>query len=240
MVKVRLKNGEIFNAHLKSRDKKIMSFEMGDSVRVIDSKEVFQIISNKELIYSDPVFKDTYIFMPSGIQLKQGEGYFRNTMLGVNGFSLGLTDNVSISAYAEFFSGDFNMVFFPKVGGEIADKVHLSFTIPLFKSKNAISSFGIGTLTFGSSKSNFSIGVGTPLSPETGNLDFGFALSGVLPMSEHVSLVSENYFIPDSEDTYGFGVQSLRFTGRRNTFDLGLFVVPSESAFPYASYIIGF
>jgi len=77
-----------------------------------------------------------YLFSPSAFNLRRGEGYYQNTMLTLNSFNVGLTDNISIGGGFELIStiisltasnstgSTFAPIFFltPKVGFRVNEK----------------------------------------------------------------------------------------------------------------------
>ncbi|MBV42698.1 MAG: hypothetical protein CL834_06655 [Crocinitomicaceae bacterium] len=101
-----------------------------------------------------------YFFAPSGIQLKQGEGYFQSN-IALNSVSIGVTDNVTIGGLLSFVGAGGSL----KIGKEIAENVHASFGGIGFKDYIGELDRPIGlmfaNITWGTEDRNLTVNIGT-------------------------------------------------------------------------------
>lgn len=192
-----------------------------------------------------------YFFSPSAANLKKGEGYYQNSYLLFNSVNYGLTDFLSIGGGFEIlstFSGADPIYFLtPKVGFEVSEKVHVGAGV-LFMGVGDEGNFGIayGLGTYGNTNSNMTLGAGW------GFLDGEFSenpfitLSGMHRLRRNISFVSENWFVPDLDDSY-YGLLSygIRFFGEKLSVDLG-FINNGDIAevifigIPYVDFVVKF
>lgn len=197
-----------------------------------------------------------YLYGPSAFSLKKGEGYYQNTMLLLNSFNVGLTNNISIGGGFEllstFFLHDLGQIFFitPKVGFKVAEKFHAGGGV--LYANNPDSSYGnriglgiaYGIVTYGTLDHNI-----------TGGFGWGFVLgefqerpfitfSGMTRISKRTALVTENWLIPIN-NYYGLFSYGIRFFGEKMAVDLALihsaaFAENLLIGIPYVSFIMKF
>jgi hypothetical protein len=183
-------------------------------------------------------------FAPTGQMLKKGEGYFADYELFFPGFAYGVTDNVSVGGGVSIFPvGVEEQVYYftPKVGMSFGEQVHLAAGLLFAGTKGGTGGVGYGAGTFGDGDASVSVGLG-----------YGFAggeieskpvamLGGEKRISRRVTLVSENYLLPISDNNivYSFGV---RFMGEKLTTDLALFNASGSSIIgvPYVDFVFRF
>ncbi len=216
-------------------------------------------IKNNEYWFENPN-ATRYLFGTSAFNLKQGEGYYQNTMLLLNSFNVGITDYFSIGGGIEFLStfitlsqGSFNPIiyFTPKVGFSVADNIHvgggvLLASIPQF---GETSNTGLGMLyglgTYGNLDHNVTATIGW------GSVDGNsfnkplITVSGMTRVAKKTALVTENWLIPtDSsyEPIFSYGV---RFFGENIAVDLA-FINNWDIAqslligVPYVNFVVKF
>ncbi len=148
-----------------------------------------------------------YFVFPSGYGLKKGQSYYENVYIFWNSVSYGLTDNFMVTGGVEvaslLFAGNVPLFFAsPK------------FSIPFSNQKGA---FGINatilsipgsgdfqglgflssSLTLGSRNNNFTLGLGAGFNFDGGITDevIPMTLSGMIRVSEKISLITENWVI---------------------------------------------
>ena len=107
-----------------------------------------------------------YFFAPSGIQLKQGEGYFQSN-IALNSVSIGVTENVTVGGLLSFVGAGASL----KIGKEIAEGVNASFGGIGFKDYIGELDRPIGlvfaNITWGTEDRNLTINLGTGTKFET-------------------------------------------------------------------------
>jgi hypothetical protein len=179
-----------------------------------------------------------YLYMPTAIPLKKGEGYYQNSMLLLNTINYGVTDHLSIGGgflVPVAFMGT------AKVGYEVAHKVHIGgggVVAGGFGGLNFGIGAGYGEITFGDENINCSVAGGMGFSKQetydysnhsySRDWKFGknpmFSISGMARVSNRVALVTENWFIPtqvghyngyNSPTTYTTEYQALNAFGFR-------------------------
>lgn len=175
-----------------------------------------------------------YLFSPTAINLKKGEGYYQNAYVVANSANYGLTDNFSIGGgvflpVAVFLT--------PKVGFKFNEKFHAGagVIVGLFPGPTTV---GIlyGVATYGSNEHNITGGAGY------GFIDNDFTqypmitLSAMTRIGRRIALVTENWGIPltDIDYNYTTGAESkklnymvlisygIRIMNEKITFDIAL------------------
>lgn len=146
-----------------------------------------------------------YLFAPSAIPLKKGEGYYQNVMIGLNSLNYGLTDYLSISAGLELFSsfsslftqGNFVLGFVNvKTGFQVTDKLHLGAGVlagGAFLQNGGRGAIGYGLATYGSPNSNITVGAGLGKIGEKWKNDPVITINGMHMINRKVGLVTENW-----------------------------------------------
>ncbi len=199
-----------------------------------------------------------YFFGPSAIPIKKGEKYYQNALFLLNSFQIGITDNFSIGAGTII---PFAVFITPKIGYQVSKNLHLGggFIVvnSLLKDPNFGIGAGYGSATLGSKEHNLTLNVGLGAYKDLSDMKWKTAdkpmvtLSGMTRISDHLMLMSENWFVSANTVNYDdngnrivktktLGILSLgvRYLGNQYAFDAG-FISPSEGglfAFPYLSY----
>lgn len=205
-----------------------------------------------------------YLFAPSAIPLKKGEGYYHNIMILMNGFRYGVTDRVSVGAGIIMPIGFYADM---KYGRQISKNVHVAAGGMLITTMMGIGvgvGCGFGSITVGDRWTNatFTAGYGAVMSDGDWNatnrpiLNF----SGMLRITDGFSLVTENYFFPVRDYEYTNGNYSnpqishhyrpqlsggFRIGSGRHTFDVAGITLGDISqgdlfVIPYFSYAYHF
>ena len=186
-----------------------------------------------------------YFFGPSGIPLKKGKGYYQNILVTTNFVNYGITKNISIGGGFEFIStvAGYPIWFLtPKVGFEISKNMNVGggFIMAGFASEGT-ATLGYGVFTLGHSETNLSLGAGYGLFDGEISEYPAIMISGTHRISTSISLLSENYVIPNN---FYFGIHGIRIHSEKNAFDIGAIVIPDITEFipalPYAGYVRAF
>jgi hypothetical protein len=256
------------------------------SIRIITEKRLLITIQKKEIITIDifdksssviPTFTidsqywfenpnaSRYFISASAYNLKKGQHTYQNTYLGMNSFNFGISDKFSLSTGFELFStfiyllgGDFKPSIYvsPKCGFKVNDNFHLGGGIFYANHISELFSFdkGISYIycngTYGTLNNNLTIGLGWAGVPL-------LTLCGQARLSEHCSLVTENWFssnlglnVNGLTNSYsrnnifngGLYTYGLRFIGESVTFDVALMNNPdiyreSSIGYPYLDFV---
>jgi hypothetical protein len=180
-----------------------------------------------------------YLFAPSAFTLKAGEGYYQNTGIALNSFNVGVTNWMSFGGGIEFFTtigsisaGDFSPTFYvtPKIGFEVAKDLRLGAGIlylQILGSEFKLANF-YGVVTYGNADYNISTGIGWgygQFEDEVGSWQEKpmITLCGTARMSKKLAFVSENWFIPNADESgtgyYPIFSYGLRFMGESISVD---------------------
>jgi hypothetical protein len=228
-----------------------------ESVNVISKQEINQFANPQPT---------RYFFAPSAIPLKKGDKYYQNAYFLLNSIQAGLSDHFSIGGGVFV---PFALFITPKIGYQVAPKVHVGGGVLFATSLIRDFNFGVGTVygsfTYGTNEHNFTVnaGLGGVNEGSGGNHQWKFAskpmftLSGMTRISKRVLLMTENWIFSTSSENFdtitgqyvntvsvynGLLSAGARIVGRRYAFDVGLLSPSSTefSAIPYIAYNVKF
>jgi hypothetical protein len=212
---ITLKDGQELHGRVVSRDAKKVVVELAKGGRMelpahlvasVEEDETVQVRANGDIWFQDPN-RTRYLYAPSAMMLRQGEGYFSQKELVFSSISYGLSDNITLQAGAVLplwvlGANGFNIIGGVKVGGSPLDKLHLAVgaqAISFPSSGLVAAGFLFGTATYGTPDIHVSLGVGSPFLL-TGSFSLApqavTTLSGNVRVGQNVALVSENWLIP--------------------------------------------
>lgn len=232
-VMVEMRDGNSFNGVLKGRQGDTVTVESATlgvlnlNIKNIKSITALDASQLKSGVYW---FENTHatrgFFAPTGFNLRKGEGYYSNVLIGLNSVAYGFTDNFTIGAGADAFTvltGNAPALLYitPKFsfrGGE-------SFTYGVgalvgsfgLNADRATAGIAYGVGTFGNRNNNVSIAVGYGFAEGSWSKQPVVTLSGQYRVARKVSLMTENYILPDVV----FGVTGARFMNSNFSFDIG-------------------
>lgn len=245
--KVVLKDGSEFVGHIIAKDTEKVVFRTPSVDRLeiplgqIERMEEVEGSSMKSGRYWFPNPNATrYLFGPSAINLKKGEGYYQNTWVLLNSFNVGVTDYFSIGGGFELISTFATMgssegwqpvvILTPKVGFKVKEDFHLGSGI-LYLNVPGVDfedsgpdrtglgiAYGIGT--YGSFDHNVTFGAGWGFIQDEWADRPILTVSGMTRISRKTALVSENWILP-VDGYYGIYSYGIRFFGEKLAVDLG-------------------
>ena len=189
-----------------------------------------------------------YLFGPSAFNLKKGEGYYQNTMVGLNSFNVGITDNFSIGGGLELFSliaGYPVFIITPKVGFKVSNNFNAGGGVLYAKAGDAGSLgivYGLGTI--GNVDHNLTGGLGWGFIEDEFSASPVITISGMTRLSKRVALVSENWFITSNgfDGIISYGV---RFFGEKMAVDVAFINNPAIArtfviGIPWVDFVVKF
>ena len=243
---VEMKNGGEHIGYIIKKDADILVLKtVNGALRLIASDVVLIEKYVKGYFDFDIPLSSRYFWGPSGIPLEKGEGNYQNTYISINRVDYGISNNLSISGGVELITliGGSGLWFVnPKLGFEISENIHLgmgAYVLGVFGEEN-IETIGYGVLTLGDLETNLSLGGGYSFALGEVSEKPLLMISGTQRISNRVSLISENYIIPDGKNTFYLGIQGIRIFYKKNAFDIGLLFTPELKdilpVFPYFSY----
>ena len=251
--RITLKDGQELHGVVVRQDSQVVVVELADGDRLelparqvkdITAEHNAQVRDNGEIWFQDPN-RTRYLYAPSGMMLRQGEGYFSQKELFFSSLNYGLTDYITVQAGAVLpawllGAPGFNFIGGIKVGTSVGDRLHLAvgaqgLVLPGFGGgSGGTAGFLFGTATYGTPDAHLSLGVGKPftLSNSGGELDSNIiaTLSGNVRLSQRVALVTENWLIPtlgtSTSELPMLNSLAVRLFGESWAVDLGGIRVP--------------
>ncbi len=217
--RITLKDGQELHGVVVRQDSQVVVVELADGDRMeLPARQVKDITvernaevrDNGEIWFQDPN-RTRYLYAPTGMMLREGEGYFSQKELFFSSMNYGLSDNITVQAGAVvpawlLGAGGFNFIAGIKVGGSVGDRLHLAagaqglFLPGISTGVGGAVGFVFGTATYGTPDAHLSLGLGKPfmLTNSGGSLDSTIitTLSGNLRVSQRVALVTENWLMP--------------------------------------------
>ncbi|GAA4825788.1 hypothetical protein [Algivirga pacifica] len=196
-----------------------------------------------------------YFFAPTGVPIQKDEGYYQNIYVTVNMVNYGVSNNFSMGGGIELItllSGNPVGFLSPKIGFKLTEKLHTGGGVFLGGSPNMdgesfLAGIGYWVITYGTADANITAGAGylwASTDGETESLEAPLlTFSGMKRVSRSIALVSENYiYTGELDDTSPYkGIQGIRIMSQKNTFDIGLLIVPEITdeilGIPYLSYV---
>ncbi|WP_143196169.1 hypothetical protein [Archangium sp. Cb G35] len=266
--RITLKDGQELHGVVVRQDSQVVVLELADGDRMeLPARQVkdiavernAQVRDNGEIWFQDPN-RTRYLYAPTGMMLRQGEGYFSQKELFFSSLNYGLTDHITVQAGAVvpawlLGAPGFNFIGGIKVGGSVGDRLHLAagaqgLFLPGIGGMGGAVGFVFGTATYGTPDAHLSVGLGKPftLTNSGGSLDSTIitTLSGNLRLSQRVALVTENWLMPtfiESGNSQLPMINSLavRLFGESWAVDLGGIRVPGLSLpIPWVDFAYNF
>jgi len=244
IVVIKMENGDEYKGTVSKKDSETIVLKTVNGEISLIATNVRSIENyDYEGIFEFPNPHDTrYFFGPSGIPIKKGKGYYQNLAVTTNFVNYGITENFSIGGGFEFISTiNGNPIWFltPKVGFEVKENIHVGggLFIAGFAAAGT-ATLGYGVVTFGDSETNLSIGAGYGLVDGELSDNPAIMFSGTHRVSKSISLLSENYVLPNSLEGVSYlGIHGIRILSKNNAFDIGLSFNPGASFLPSLPFV---
>lgn len=246
--RITLKDGQQLHGVVVHRDTQTVVVELAAGgrmelpahlVKSVEDERNAQVRDNGEVWFQDPN-RTRYLYAPSAMMLRQGEGYVSQKELFFSSVSYGLTDNVTLQAGAIlplWLAGEngFNVIGGVKIGGSLTDRLHLAggaqaLVVPTYGAMG----FLFGTATYGTPDAHLSLAVGAPFTLVQGSSSIASqvitTLSGNVRMSQRLALVTENWLMPayisSNSELPMLNSLALRIFGQQWAVDIGAVRVP--------------
>jgi hypothetical protein len=232
-----LKDGQQLRGKLVARDASGATIELPGGARVVvPAASIARIELAKEgqtEVRSRDPNRTRYLYSPSGFMLKGGEGYLSQTELLLTSVYYGVTDFMTLGIGTAipflFVEDGANLVGTLKLGLSAGEYVHLATGVQAFwlpgVEAGTTAGFLFGTVTLGTPDLHLGVSAGPPfVAGDAANDvgDFIFSVSGNVRVSEHVALVTENWFAPSGSEGFYALSGAIRFIGQRLGVDAGL------------------
>ncbi len=191
------------------------------------------------------------LLSPTGYGLKSGEAYYQNIYVFFNLLFFGITDYFSLGVGTEFItlsSGNPMIFLNPKLSFEISENVNVGLSSLLIYGHlgrgNIYSGVHSAVITYGNKDDNITLGGGV-FTLQQEDPSGVITLSGMLRISKSLALVSENWYVPDSNVDFEYSSilsYAIRLMGENFSFDLGFINNPSLAehmilGIPYIDFI---
>ena len=171
------------------------------------------------------------LFSSTAFPLEKGTGYYSNTWLFIHTFAAGITDRFTLGGGATTIPGiafndnlfyllpKYTLVSRPQAQFALGALVGgLPFNSDFGDVATAGLVYGVGTI--GSRESNVSLGAAWGYANDEITDRPGIMLGGQGRISRRVSLISENWFFPNGDETESVLSYGLRFLGENISVDL--------------------
>jgi hypothetical protein len=172
------------------------------------------------------------LFSSTAFPLEKGTGYYANTWLFIHTFAVGLTDRFTLGGGATTIPGiafndnlfmllpKYTLVSRPRAQFALGALVGLLPFGDDFDDDVASAGLLYGVGTVGTRESNISLGAGWGYNNDEITDRPLIMLGGQGRIARRVSLISENWFFPNGDDTEGAISYGLRFLGENISADL--------------------
>ena len=269
-VRLELKNGKTVGGQLIQKSETEVSLSTSDLGKVTipwSTIKSMNMVAKEEIDRLANPQPSRYFFAPSAIPLKKGDKYYQNALFLLNSFQAGITDHFSLGGGIVV---PFAIFITPKIGYQVAEKVHVGGGILFATSLIQDLNFGVGTIygsfTYGSKEHNMTLNAGLGALKENtgmGSKDYSwkfankpmFTISGMTRISKRAMLITENWIFSYKTVNYDSNGQlinstaaytgvlsaGLRILGERSAYDVGLLSSSiGGGAIPYIAYNIKF
>ncbi|MGQ0829286.1 MAG: hypothetical protein ACT4ON_12940 [Bacteroidota bacterium] len=232
-------------------------------IRQVREFEEATITDNGKIWFKNPNCT-RYLYAPSAIPLKKGEGYYQNVYGAGNAVNFGLSNNISIGGG---LVGPVGAYINTKVGFKLGNYVHIATGALLGNSFFPINNnnfglgIGFGVFTIGNYDHNITVGAGYGFMNDRGKTKWQeqpiFVANGMARLGKKFALVTENWVInlqgdpldrgKETESYYEtFFSYAFRYMGQKSTLDAGFLNTPTlinkgwYIGIPYIGFVIRF
>lgn len=248
--RVVLRTGTAFDGELTARRPTQLEFlttDLGivlvERANIVRLEELNSTLARRPANWFDIGNGNRLFFQPTARNLRRGEGSLQSINLFLVGGNYGITDNFSVGLLASLVPGvplaDQIIAFTPKAAARLSEQWHVGAGALYLRVGGESAGIFYGNATYGSADDNLSLGLGYGfVSGEIGStpvVQFG----GQKRVSRRISLISENYFVADSEAGVG-GLYGIKINWRRTSLGLAAaYVLPYDDAdMAFTTYII--
>lgn len=253
LVRVTMKDGQVLTGRLAAQlSNGDVTLELGTGARLeLPAASIAQLedeTRSYRTASGDTWFLDAnrtrYLYSPSAMMLKQGETSFSELELLVSTFNWGVTDWLSVQIGGSvpfwFVANGFNLVGAVKVGGQVAERVHVAggaqtLVIPNLGGQGSgplMAGVAFGTVTFGDRDAHATLSAAVPFAASAGTMGGStigfntpiFTLCADYRVHRSAALITENWLIlPVSNPAEFVTIETLavRVLSEKIAVDLG-------------------
>lgn len=198
------------------------------AIKAMEMVNQSNVVGNK-IVHANP-HPSRYLFSPSAIALKQGEGYMNWFYFLMFQMQYGITDNFSMGITTSWILAPtmINLKYTVPVSDELCFAVGGQVgKLAIWDDKVVTVGFASGT--YGTAESNVSLNVGYGSYMREGITIA--TLSGVQRIGENASIMGEFWYCqPKGANPFFMGGPAIRlYSGRKATFDIALLAIGSKS-----------
>lgn len=205
-----------------------------------------------------------YLFAPSAIPLKKGEGYYQNIYGAGNAVNFGVNSHITIGGG---LIGPLGAYINAKVGFKLGENLHIAGGALLgngffpVNGNNLGLGLGFGVITIGNYDHNITVGAGYGIINRYGTTEMMdkpmYVANGMARLGKKYALVTENWVVNVQGDPFDRGISAgshyetffsyaFRYMGQRSTLDAGFLNTPGlinkgwYIGIPYIGFVIRF
>jgi hypothetical protein len=267
-----LKDGSIISGKIVNKSDEytvVQTTDLGnfsldnEEIKSVRDLEEGTITSEGKIWFKNPNCT-RYLFAPSAIPLKKGEGYYQNLYGAGSAWNYGVTKNISLGGG---LVGPVGAYINGKVGFKLGEHVHAAAGVFLGNSFFPIGgdNFGMGmgfaVVTLGNYDHNITVGSGYGFINSEGDTRLFdkplFVANGMARVGRKFALVTENWVINFRNDPFQRGIKegdhyetifsyAFRYMGENSTLDAGFLNTPGliENGWyigiPYIGFVVRF
>ena len=249
--RITLKDGQKLMGYITRKDDTLL-VRLKTGQTVIVPQDAVASIAEVDAIDKDrrTTHRTRYLYSPSGMMLREGEGYISQKELFFTSLAFGLTDWLSlvVGGALPFWvvEDGFNLIGGLKIGGSPIDWVHTSvgvegIALPGFSQDGTFGALLFGNITIGDPLKPLTLNLGKPLGSEGLSDVWITTISGYYAFNQTVGVVSENWIVRTEDNFNWFGSLALRFTPGNFSIDAGAILLEGfEVPIPWVDFSWGF
>lgn len=239
-----MSSGKVYRGLVIAQNNREITIKTGSGNVQLMNANITDLSSGvSEIVVTRADHGSRYLFAPSAIPLKKGEGYYHNVMIFVNGCHYGITDRWSVGGGVLFPVGMYGTV---KYGQQIDDKVHVAaggMFVTSFFGIGMGMGCGFGSVTLGDRYTNATFTIGYGGVSNNGEWDVTrrpiLNFSGMARINDNFSLITENYLFPVQRTSYSGTGESLTSNEYYPQLSAGFRIGGGKHSFDVAAMTIG-
>jgi len=198
------------------------------SIKLMEMVKQSNLVGNM-IVHANP-HPSRYLFTPSAIALKRGEGYMNWFYFLIFQMQYGITDNFSMGITTSWILSPtmINLKYTVPVSDELCFAIGGQIGKLTIWDDNSVA-LGFASSTIGTAESNVSLNVGYGSYMRDGITIA--TLSGVQRISENASIMGEFWYCqPNNGTPFFMGGPAFRiYSGRKSTYDIALLAIGNKS-----------
>jgi len=241
LVTVHTKDGQSYEGDLIADDQESVTIRTPSGVIIQIRRDLITAMDwsrrgdREYLLWRNDPNYSRLLFAPTGRPLRRGHGYFSDHYIFLLGIAGGITNQIGVLAGMSIIPGvglDEQMLYIaPKIGHQFSETFAASIGTLYFNVSDVSAGLLWGVATFGKVEASLTTGIGFGYVKESDDADFDVSnepvilVGGSVRISNHSSLVSENWLISNLEMSEMPFSLAIRFFGEHLTADFGFILI---------------